>query len=360
MSLRHPLISICIPTYNFGQFIGETLASILSQVEGMQEGMGEGLEVLVVDGSSTDGTSGILAALERQHPALRYIRLPEKGGIDKDMAIAVEQARGEYCWIFGADDLMAKGALAEARAQVESGEDVYLCETTLCTLQMRPVHRYRNLSARHQATFDLADSRQRQRYFSLALNTQAFFSFCGALIVNRRRWMETPCEPAFMGSCWGHVARIFGMIPRGLRVKHVPLSWSKKRGGNDSFIDQGIVNRIRIGIAGFLAIGDHFFGPESFESREIARCLRAEFTLPYFMGIRCESEEMLVPEKRAKLSELFCAIRRSDSLRTRLERAVFLHAPVPLMRVILRAGRGGKALLRNVRSNDAEGGLHAP
>jgi len=51
--MNRPRLSICIPTYNFGRFIGETLDSILPQAT-------EDVEVTVVDGASTDNTADIV------------------------------------------------------------------------------------------------------------------------------------------------------------------------------------------------------------------------------------------------------------------------------------------------------------
>lgn len=44
--MDHPRLSICIPTYNFGEFIGETLDSIVCQAT-------DETEIVIVDGAST-------------------------------------------------------------------------------------------------------------------------------------------------------------------------------------------------------------------------------------------------------------------------------------------------------------------
>src|SRR5438128_5691210 len=92
-------LSICIPTYNFGAYIGETLESIMPQVV-------DGVEVVVLDGGSTDDTEEVVESFQRRSPALRYHRQDERGGIDRDLARTLELAHGEYCWIFCADDIM--------------------------------------------------------------------------------------------------------------------------------------------------------------------------------------------------------------------------------------------------------------
>ena len=73
-------LSLCIPTHNFGRFIADTLHSILEQ-DGAEE-----IEVVVVDGASTDNTADVVTSLQQQWPQIKYFKLPAKGGIDRDMA----------------------------------------------------------------------------------------------------------------------------------------------------------------------------------------------------------------------------------------------------------------------------------
>src|SRR3954452_5004357 len=110
-------LSIPIPVYNFAEFLPETLDSIFSQ-EGADQ-----VEILVVDGASTDNTADLMQRLCEDHSNLRYHRLPEKGGIDRDMAKCVELAESEYCWLFSGDDIMSPGALRAVLTEVESGHD---------------------------------------------------------------------------------------------------------------------------------------------------------------------------------------------------------------------------------------------
>ena len=95
-------LSIPVPVYNFAEFLPETLQSIVSQ-EGAEQ-----VEIIVVDGASTDNTPQVMAEFCAKYPNVRYHRLPEKGGIDRDMAKSVEVSSGEYCWLFSGDDIMKK------------------------------------------------------------------------------------------------------------------------------------------------------------------------------------------------------------------------------------------------------------
>jgi abequosyltransferase len=267
-----PWLSICIPTYNFGAFIGETLASIARQDL-------TGVEVVILDGGSTDQTAAVVEGFRGYIPRLTYVRRAARGGIDRDIELAVENATGDMVWTFSADDIMVEGVVRRLAERIPHGDDIILCETMLCDIRLNRPRRYLNSRERRERSFQLADSGERSVYLQLAVNTQALFSFCGALIFKRRRWIASPYDGTFIGSCWSHVVRLLALLPGGLRVRHIPEAWSRKRGDNDSFAERGILNRVRIGIDGYLAIAEHCFGAGSPEHRQVKRLLRAEYTL---------------------------------------------------------------------------------
>ena len=78
-------LSICIATLNRGAFIGETLESIIRQAT-------DEVEIVVVDGASTDNTEEVVRGFQQRWPRLNYLRLPEKGGVDRDYDRAVALA----------------------------------------------------------------------------------------------------------------------------------------------------------------------------------------------------------------------------------------------------------------------------
>ena len=112
-------LSICIPTYNFGPFIGETLDSIVPQLN-------EYVEVIIVDGASTDNTGDVVSNYAKKYPQINYVLLEERGGIDQDMAKSVEMANGKYCWIFSSDDVMQPDAICNILKELQSNFDVFL------------------------------------------------------------------------------------------------------------------------------------------------------------------------------------------------------------------------------------------
>lgn len=274
------MLSVCIPTYNFGRFIGETLRSITPQLT-------EEVEIVVLDGGSTDDTADVVEGFRERCPSISYVRHPVRGGIDRDMAQVVELARGTYCWLFSADDLMRSGAIAKVLRWIQSGSDLYLCRHSNCTVDMKFVADHPVLRLNSEATFDLGDSAARARYFLLAESTEAFFSFMGTLIVRRRAWQSAPLNEAFIGSCWAHAARFFQLMARGLVVTYSPEVLLDRRGDNDSFADRGMVNRQRIAIAGYHRIADTFLGAGDL-AFHVRRTLRNEYGFRQFALARIQ------------------------------------------------------------------------
>jgi len=312
-----PRLSISIPTYNFGRFIGETLDSIHPQVT-------DEVEVLVVDGASTDDTEEVVRKRQVRFPRLKYYRLPKKGGIDRDMAKSVELARGEYVWLFSADDWMAEGALKRVLDEIRLGLDLYLCGFTLCDFEMRPRMPHPILDAPDASLYDLGDPRDRRDFFERGLTTTAFFSFMSSLVIRKEKWDSAKMDDAFVGSCWDHVARLFCLIPGGLRVKYLSGTYLLKRDDNDSFSERGIARRVGIAIEGYHRLANAFFGAESAEARHIRRVLKNEYPLLNLLYIKSRTSESHLPEDREYLDCLVAMLyldgQPADRLRLRLYR----------------------------------------
>jgi abequosyltransferase len=320
-------LSICIPTYNFGDFIAETLESILPQVV-------DGVEVVILDGGSTDQTPAVVRAFQARSPALRYHRREERGGIDRDMARTVELARGEYCWLFSSDDLMKPGAIAAMLEEIESGLDVYLCGLTLCTREMRPLKDHLILDLPPGATFDLGREDERRTYFERAETTTAFFSFLGSVIFKKARWDAIGLDEDFVGSCWAHVARMFRMIPAGLTVKYVATAHLWKRSDNDSFMEVGLIRRYAISIDGYHRLARTFFGQDTVEARQIRRVVATEFH-PRAMLYAKTLARQASPEERQLLAHLAEEVYRDPTPRNRLSRAVYRWTPALAFNALL-------------------------
>ncbi|HKV05093.1 MAG TPA: glycosyltransferase family 2 protein [Candidatus Acidoferrales bacterium] len=105
------LLSICVPTFNRASYLRETLESLLPQ-------LGPDVELLVYDTGSTDGTPQLIEVFKRRCPSLRSFYLPDRRGFDEALLLLLGEARGEYVWYFGSDDVLNAGAIDAIRRRI--------------------------------------------------------------------------------------------------------------------------------------------------------------------------------------------------------------------------------------------------
>lgn len=90
-----PLVSVVIPCYNYGRFIGETIQSVLNQTH-------RNLEVMVVDDGSTDNTKEAVSSLKDARICYSH---QQNSGVSDARKKGIERSRGEYIAFLDADDL---------------------------------------------------------------------------------------------------------------------------------------------------------------------------------------------------------------------------------------------------------------
>jgi glycosyltransferase involved in cell wall biosynthesis len=93
---KKPLLSFCIFTYNQPDAVRRVLKSLIPQASNE-------VEILIRDDSTNDETERIVESFSG-FKNLRYFH-GEKEGVDKALVFLLNEARGEYFWGFGDDDL---------------------------------------------------------------------------------------------------------------------------------------------------------------------------------------------------------------------------------------------------------------
>lgn len=104
---RNPLISVIVPSFNHGQYLRRCIDSILAQDY-------RPLEILVVDGASTDDTVQVLQSYAHV-PELRWSSEPDNGPADA-VNKGLARARGEIAGIQSSDDYYLPGAIQPVAA----------------------------------------------------------------------------------------------------------------------------------------------------------------------------------------------------------------------------------------------------
>lgn len=103
-----PKVSVCIPTYNQGRFIGQAIQSVLEQ--SFQD-----FELIIVDNCSTDNTQEVVKSFSDKR--IKYFRNNTNIGGGKNWNKAISLATGGYISILHSDDFYLPGIL-EAESQV--------------------------------------------------------------------------------------------------------------------------------------------------------------------------------------------------------------------------------------------------
>src|SRR5262245_58457673 len=91
--MTQPLVSVIIPSYNYGCYVQQAVDSALSQSYPNQE-------VIVVDDGSTDDTEVRLAAYGKR---IRYIHQKNQG-LSEARNTGIREARGEFLAFLDSDD----------------------------------------------------------------------------------------------------------------------------------------------------------------------------------------------------------------------------------------------------------------
>lgn len=177
-------LSICIATLNRGAFIGQTLESIVSQVT-------DEVEIVIVDGASTDNTPEVVASFAARFPRLNYVRLPQKGGVDRDYDRTVVAAQGEYCWLMSDDDLLKPGALAAVLAAAAGGYSLIVVNAEVRGPDMVEVVEPSRLTLAADRVYPPAAAEQ------LLADTATYMSFIGAVVIRREVWLSRERERYF-------------------------------------------------------------------------------------------------------------------------------------------------------------------
>lgn len=107
-----PLVSIVIPTFNYGQFLGEAIESALNQTYSP-------VEIIVMDDGSTDNTPEVAASFGTR---IRYIRGPNRGVYATRQA-ALEHVRGEYFLNLDADNRLHPECVAKTVNILQDSKD---------------------------------------------------------------------------------------------------------------------------------------------------------------------------------------------------------------------------------------------
>jgi len=117
--MSEPLrLSVCITTYQHAAYIARCIESVLAQE------CDAGIEVLVGDDGSTDGTRAAIDAIAARDPRVQPFHHPHNLGPTGNLAFLVARARGACIAHLDGDDHWLPGKLAAQLAVIDTDPDV--------------------------------------------------------------------------------------------------------------------------------------------------------------------------------------------------------------------------------------------
>lgn len=188
-------LSVCIATYNRAEYIGETLESIIPQLT-------DEVEIVIVDGASTDNTSEVLDPYIEACEQIRYFRLPEKGGVDQDYCKAVEYAQGEMCWLFPDDDLIKPGAIKTVLQEAKNDYSLIVVNAQVMNKNITKTLSRKILQLKINEVYNKLEL---DKLFQCVI---PYMSFIGCVIINRDLWLQRE-KNRYFGTEFIHVGVIF-------------------------------------------------------------------------------------------------------------------------------------------------------
>ncbi|MCK9602792.1 MAG: glycosyltransferase family 2 protein [Candidatus Omnitrophica bacterium] len=291
-------LSFCIPTYNFGDFLGETLESIISQA-------GDSVEIVIVDSASTDNTREVVGNFQKRFSRIRYCLREKRMDVDTDIAKAVELAQGRYCWLMSSDDKIKPHAVGRMIKELDLDNDIYLCNRTECNFMMEPIRDRLWLSKETgDSVFELSQRGQLMDYLVRTHSIGALFSYCSSLIFKRAKWDSLGYNNEFSGTGYAHVFRLFSFRKSGCSLKYVKEPLVLCRGDNDSFLSGGKIKRFLLDIDGYRLLASRLFAEEPEIKKAFLKVMTKEMRPHYIMEIRSlVNDEAEWAQIKSKLKE---------------------------------------------------------
>lgn len=125
-------LSVLVPVFKVELYLEECLRSIIEQAD-------EGVEVVICDDCSPDGSAAIAQAFVARHPGqVRMIRHPANRGLSAARNSLIEASRGAYLWFLDSDDWLRPGAIAAVRQAVRD----HAPDLIGCDYRKRRIHKF--------------------------------------------------------------------------------------------------------------------------------------------------------------------------------------------------------------------------
>ena len=111
-------VSVIVPVFNTGEYLGECLESLLHQSL-------DDIEIICIDDKSTDDTTTIVAEYAKRDKRIKLIKQRKNQGVSIARNTGLDAAKGEYIGFVDPDDYIDLNFYGKLYATAtESGADI--------------------------------------------------------------------------------------------------------------------------------------------------------------------------------------------------------------------------------------------
>lgn len=195
-----PLLSIAIPSNNRTELLDQALRSILAE-----PGFDERCEVCVSDNSRGTLTESMIGEKYASTPRFIYRRSLDAPSLDENVNQVITLAQGEYAWVFGDDDLIVPGFLAELVDYLErAAPDILLVNSR--SFQHSGVVEVARVPQTELGIYGPAEDN------AFLADFASYLTYVPCLVIRRSLWLEH-FRPSKVGTFFAHIDAVY-------RAKH--------------------------------------------------------------------------------------------------------------------------------------------
>ena len=118
------LISVIIPCHNYGNYLHESVGSIIGQIY-------KKVEIIIVNSGSTDNTIEIAKDLEYRYKNIKLYNTEDYGGPAMPRNIGIQNSNGQYIMCLDPDDKISDNYISESVKILELNKQYSICYSNL-------------------------------------------------------------------------------------------------------------------------------------------------------------------------------------------------------------------------------------
>lgn len=123
-AMTSPVVSVCVPTFNYGRFLPQCLGSVLAQTY-------SDWELIICDDQSTDETEAIVARYAVIDGRIRYLKNEVRLGMSANLRRVADLGEGSYLKILCSDDWIDPSCLEVLVDLMEDRGEVVLATSAV-------------------------------------------------------------------------------------------------------------------------------------------------------------------------------------------------------------------------------------